>query len=86
MKTLVTKKLVEEMVARVLSEDCISFAQARNELGKITGRRPDRTTMHRWHRRGVAGAKLDAVRIGREFITSREAITRFIVARQTASA
>ena len=80
-KTLDKQTLVAEMVSRVLSEDCLSFAQARTELANITGCRPDKSTLHRWHKKGVGGAKLDAVRISREFITSRQAITRFLVAR-----
>lgn len=70
-----------EVVARVLSEDVLTLAQARNELRQITGKRPDKATMTRWVHRGVGGVKLDSVRIGVQLLTSRQALHRFIVAR-----
>lgn len=45
---------------------------------KATKRRPDISTLHRWINRGVGGVRLEAVRIGNQVITSRQAITRFI--------
>ena len=77
------KTLVEEMVARVLSENCVSFPQARTEIENIIGTRPDLTTMHRWRKRGLGGVRLDCARIGRAYYTSIQAINRFIVARSS---
>lgn len=72
--------IAEDRVRTVLSESILSVAQARVELHKVTGKRPDRATIHRWILRGVAGVKLDGVRVGRDWVTSVEAIHRFIVA------
>lgn len=67
-----------ENVRRVLTEDCLTLSEARNEIKAVTGRRPDKTTVYRWINRGVRGTKLEAVRLGGVIITSRQAITRFI--------
>lgn len=75
----------EEKVSQVLSEDVLTISQARIELSAVTGRRPDKATLTRWIHRGVGGVRLDAVRIGAQIITSRQAITRFIQARTSGS-
>ena len=75
----------ENVVARVLTEDVLTLAQARVELRQITGRRPDKATLTRWIHRGVGGTRLDAVRIGSQLITSRQALNRFVVARTQTS-
>jgi hypothetical protein len=77
-------ELANEMVARVLSESIRTFSQARSEIQQITGQRPDRATILRWHKRGCGGIRLDAARIGRDYLTSMEALTRFIKARTEA--
>lgn len=70
-----------EVVSRVLTEDVLTLADARNELRRITGRRPDKATMTRWIHRGVGGVRLDAVRVGVQLLTSRQALNRFVTAR-----
>lgn len=71
-----------EVVSRILTEDVLSLAQARDELAKLTGIRPDKATMTRWIHRGVGGVKLEAIRLGgRHIFTSTQALTRFIEAR-----
>ncbi|WP_413430908.1 DUF1580 domain-containing protein [Crateriforma spongiae] len=76
-----------QSVRRVLSEDILTIAEARAEIARVTGRRcrPDKATMTRWIQRGVgegdAKVKLEAIRLGRQWFTSRQAITRFIEAR-----
>ncbi len=70
-----------DAVSRILSEDVLTLTQARAELSQIAGRRPDKATMARWIHRGVGGVRLDAIRLGREYLTSRQALTRFIAAR-----
>lgn len=74
---------VSECVRRVLAEDVLTLAEARAEIARSTGRRcrPDKATMHRWIHRGVDGIRLEAVRLGRQWFTSRQAITRFVEAR-----
>ncbi len=75
------RSLAESIVSRVLTEDVVTLSEARSELFRITGRRPDKATMTRWIHRGVGGIKLDAVRLGCQILTSRQALTRFIEAR-----
>lgn len=71
--------------SRILTEDVLTITDARAEIASITGQRPDISTMTRWVHRGVGGTKLEAVRIGRQIITSRQAITRFIEERTAKS-
>jgi hypothetical protein len=68
-------------VSRILTEDVLTLSDARREIFGITGKRPDKATMTRWIHRGVGGVKLEAVRLGMQLLTSRQAITRFIEAR-----
>ncbi len=70
-----------ESVSRILTEDVLTLSQARAELADITGKRLDKATIHRWINRGVGGVKLDAIRLGVQIFTSRQALTRFIQAR-----
>lgn len=78
----ITAQTAETVVSQILSEDVLTLADARKELSKLTGKRPDKATMTRWIHRGVGGVRLEAVRIGgSHLLTSRQAITRFIVAR-----
>ena len=67
-----------DAVSRVLTEDVLTLSQARTELSQIAGHRPDKATLGRWIHRGVGGVKLDAIRIGRQLLTSKQALTRFI--------
>ena len=64
-----------EVVSRVLSESVLSIAQARSEIAKITGRHPDKSSVIRW----IKARKLDGVRLGRNWYTSTEALTRYVV-------
>lgn len=74
-----------DSVSRILTEDVLTISQARNELAAITLQRPDKATMTRWIHRGVGGVKLEAVRLGVQLLTSRQALTRFIEARTAKS-
>ncbi len=75
-KTPVTNNTCSsEVVSRVLSESVLSIAQARLEISKITGRRPDKSSIIRW----IKARRLDGVRLGRNWYTSTEALTRYIV-------
>ena len=76
-----TQQAAVDTVAKVLSEDVLTLRQAAVELSAISGKRPDKSTIFRWISRGCGGVKLDGVRVGRDWLTSRQAITRFIVAR-----
>lgn len=72
---------VNEVVRRVLSEDVRSLKEAAIELQAVTGIRPDKSSLTRWILRGCGGTRLEAVRIGRQWVTSSQAITRFIAQR-----
>ena len=76
---------VKQAVSRILTEDVVSVSEARGEIASITNKRPDKATIIRWFKRGVGGVKLEHVRLGNQYFTSRQALTRFIEAR-TASA
>ena len=69
------------VVSRIMSENIVSLSEARAALHEVTGKRPDKSTLHRWIHRGVGGVKLEAVRMGYQIFTSHEAITRFIESR-----
>ncbi len=71
----------EAKTQHVLTENVLTVHQARVELGQVLGRRPDKSTVIRWITRGCYGSRLDGVRVGRDWITSTEAISRFVVAR-----
>lgn len=61
---------------QILTEDVITLNEAAREL-------PTRThlsTLYRWAKRGVNGRKLETVKVGSQIVTSRQALTRFLVA------
>ena len=83
MKKTIEKKTTDgaEVVSRVLTEDILSLSQAQRELQNLIGTRTDKSTLIRWIKKGVRGAKLEAVRLGgRSIFTSAQALTRFIQA------
>lgn len=63
---------------RVLSEDAMSIRESLAFVENYTGQTVDRTVLHRWIHRGRKGIILEATRVGREWITSRQALMRFI--------
>lgn len=81
MSSLVTPSTVKRAVQRVLAEDVITLTQARTMLAQDMGYRVDKSTVCRWVNRGVGGVKLEAARVGNSLLTSRQALSRFIVAR-----
>jgi hypothetical protein len=74
----------------VLHETLVSFAQAARRLPPFRGDKPvNPATLYRWATSGVklpdgSALKLEAVRLGGRFLTSAEALQRF-VDRQTAA-
>lgn len=74
-------------IEQILTEAPITISEACKALKEDTGRRYDRSVVYRWCTRGVRDAKtqtvvkLDHVKIGRNLLTSRPALTRFIEAR-----
>jgi len=61
-----------------LDEELLSLADAARALPRL---RKDRkvhvSTLYRWISRGVRGVRLEALKIGRTVVTSREALQRF---------
>lgn len=80
-----TTATAETAVSQVLSEDVLTLTEARTELFRTVGRRPDKATLTRWVHRGVGGTRLDAVRLGNQLFTSRQALTRFLEERTAKS-
>ena len=73
------------IIQRILSEDVLTLEQARGELEICLGTRPDKSTVYRWCLRGVSGNRLESTRIGGRIITSKQALTRFIEAQNSAT-
>lgn len=71
----------QAVVSRILTEDIVCLTDARKEIAGLTGKRPDKATIARWVHHGVGGVKLEAVALGRQLFTSKQALTRFIAAR-----
>ncbi|MCU0710424.1 MAG: DUF1580 domain-containing protein [Pirellula sp.] len=72
------KVYVEQAVSRVLTESHRTIKQAQQDIHEASGIRPDKSTVIRWILKGKSGIRLEAVRIGNVWVTSSEAITRFI--------
>ena len=72
---------VEACVSRILTEDILTLSQVRTEMAQIDGHRRDKATLSRWIHKGCGDVKLEAIRIGRQLLTSRQALTRFIESR-----
>lgn len=79
------KAETESVVSKILTEDVLTLSEARAELHRTTRRRPDKATLTRWIHRGAGGTRLEAVRIGTQLLTSKQALTRFIQARTESS-
>ena len=58
-------------------EQLITLAEATKHLPKVDGKKVSVCTLWRWCRRGLRGAFLEYVRVGREICTTREARLRF---------
>lgn len=59
----------------ILSEDVLTLREAVNEFPR--NRRPHISTLWRWARRGVRGAKLETCKVGAVTVTSKQALNRF---------
>jgi hypothetical protein len=69
----------DQVPTHILSEEVISLNKACKELPPDN--RPHPSTIWRWAKIGVRGVKLETLKIsGTATITSRQAVTRFIVA------
>lgn len=76
-------------VERLLGEDRVSLAEAGRLVATNPARPVDPTTVGRWCQRGILlpdgqRVKLEHLKVGQRFCTTRQALARFI-ARQTAA-
>ena len=66
------------MAVHLLDERSLTLAEAAKLLPPLRGgKRVHLATLYRWVQRGVAGVRLESVRLGRTVVTSREALQRF---------
>lgn len=66
------------MAINISSEQLLTLAEAARVLPRLRGdRKVHVATLYRWISRGVGGVRLEAVKIGRTQVTSREALQRF---------
>ncbi len=64
-----------------IKENLMTFGEA----AKLLPRRPAPSTLWRWHRKGVRGIKLEALRLGGRIYTSPESLNKFGNALATAT-
>lgn len=58
-------------------EELVCLAKAAEWVRSRSGRKTHVSTLHRWALRGCRGRKLETLLIGRERMTSKEALGRF---------
>jgi len=58
-------------------EKLITLTEATRHLPKVDGKKVSVCTLWRWCRKGLRGAFLEYVRVGRKICTTREAMLRF---------
>lgn len=58
-------------------ENIVTLSEATNLIPSLNGRRLHPSTLWRWCRRGLAGTRLEYIRVGRRICTSEEALGRF---------
>jgi hypothetical protein len=63
-------------------EELVSLTHAAAWVRDRSGRKTHVSTLHRWALRGCGGRRLETVLIGRQRMTSREALLRFFEATQ----
>ncbi len=70
----------QELLQKILTEDMLQFSELIKEFPP--SRRPHVSSLYRWHKRGINGVRLEAVRIGGVHVSSKQALTRFLQATQ----
>ena len=68
------------MAINVENETLLTLTEATKVLPKVNGRKPAVSTLWRWCRRGLRGVRLEYLRIGRNIVTSPQALHRFFAA------
>lgn len=69
-----------ELLHRILTEDSLPFSELVKEFP--ASRRPHVSSLYRWHKRGINGVQLEAIKIGGLHVSSKQALTRFLQATQ----
>lgn len=60
------------------TEQILTLKEAAKTLPQLCrGQSVHRSTLYRWINRGVRGIRLEALKVGRTLVTSREAVQRF---------
>ena len=66
------------MAVDVLGEETLTLAEAARALPRLRkGKKVHVSTLYRWISRGLNGVRLEAGKLGRTVVTSREALQRF---------
>lgn len=60
------------------NDELLSLAEVSAMLPTLNGRKIHTATLSRWIHKGVRGVRLDAIRIGNTFATTRDAVQAFI--------
>ena len=68
----------------LLGEALIGFVEVTRRFPKTNGRGLHVATVHRWRKPGVAGVRLESLRVGGRWMTTIEAIDRFVTATNAA--
>jgi len=63
-----------DLANRLLTENLVDFSEAANHFRVHVG------TLHRWRHPGVRGIRLEVVRVGGRWMTSWQALDRFVTA------
>ncbi len=61
-------------------EHLLTLSEASEQLPSINGKRHTTISLWRWCRMGIHGVRLEYLKIGRNIMTSREALERFYLA------
>ena len=74
------------MAINVENETLLTLTEATKVLPRVNGRKPAVSTLWRWCRKGLRGVRLEYLRIGRNIVTSPQALHRFFAALAEADA
>ena len=72
------------MAIDTFREKVISIEDAAKHVSKLTKKKRNRSLILRWANQGVAGVRLETIRIGSDIYTSREALNEFMNASREA--
>jgi hypothetical protein len=65
------------MAVNPWTEELLTLEEAKRVIPRRRGRRPSVPTLWRWCRKGIRGISLEYIRVGRNIVTSKEALSRF---------